>query len=111
EAYSCPLWLCSAVCAAPGLFYDAARKIISQPIGNLTELLHGTNIGFLVQFAKRGLVWVLIFVNPALRHLPDVGRIDVFRTFGPSSNKNEPRIVEHHHAGAGAIGQWFVGRH
>ena len=78
---------------------------------DLAELLDRADAGFLVELAQRRLVGILAVVDAALRHLPDVGGVGVLGPVGAAADEDEAVAVEHHHAGAGPVGQGFEGGH
>ena len=104
KAQRIPFLFLAAIFAAPRLLRDTARKIIGEPLADLAELFHRADIGFFVQLAQRRLVWIFVFIDAALRHLPHVRRIDVFGAVRSPSDENESGTIEHHHAGARPIG-------
>ena len=77
EAEGVPLLLLPAISAAPGLADDVAGNIVGKPVGDLAELLDRADAGFLVELAQRRLVGILVLVDAALRHLPDMDGVDV----------------------------------
>src|SRR6185503_17932115 len=104
EAQRVPLLLLALVPAAPGLTDDLARNVIGEPARHLAEFLDRLDVGLLVELAQRRLVGVLALVDAALRHLPDMVAVDVFRPAGAATDEDEPSRVEHHDAGAGTVG-------
>src|ERR1700690_318628 len=78
EAQRVPFLFLPAVFAAPGLADDLARNVVREPVGDLAELVDRTNAGLLIKLAQRCLVGVFVFIDAALRHLPDMRHVDVF---------------------------------
>src|SRR4029079_1176784 len=78
EAYRVPFLPLPAIAALPGAPRNGARNIVDQPIGDFAELLDRSHAGFLVQLALRGGPGILAGIDAALRHLPDMGFIDMF---------------------------------
>jgi hypothetical protein len=111
EAKRVPFLLLPAIFSAPGRADDVARNIIGEPFGDLAQFLHRADIGFLVELAKRGLIWVFVLIDAALRHLPDMRRVDMLGAARSPADEYEAGAVEHHDAGAGTIGQGFEGGH
>src|SRR5262245_8749440 len=111
ETEGVPFLFLSAILATPSFFRKLAGQIVTQPFGDLAKLAHRSDISFLIKLAQRRFVLVLIFVDAALRHLPRMLGIDVFRALRSPSNEYEPRAIEHGHAGTGPIRQRFFGRH
>src|SRR5687767_7403431 len=72
EAQRVPLLLLPAIFSSPSEADDLAPNVIGEPLGDLAELLHGADTGFLIKLAQRGLVGILALVDAALRHLPDM---------------------------------------
>src|SRR3981189_2351743 len=99
------------IAALPGAPGSGARKVIDQPIRDLAELLHRADAGFLIEFALRRRPGILAGIDPALRHLPDVGFVDVFNTADVSTDEDESGWVDQHHTDACSIGQVCVARH
>ena len=111
KAQRIPLLLLAAIFALPCLFCDLAGQIVSEPLGDFAELLDGADAGFLVELAQGRFVCVLVFVDPALRHLPGVSCVNVLRPVGSPADEDKPGTVDHHHPGARAIRQRFLRRH
>src|SRR6516225_11883993 len=78
EAQGEPFLPLAAVAPLPGTPGDGARNVVDQPLGDLAELFHGADVGFLIEFALGGLPGILAGINTALRHLPDVGLVHMF---------------------------------
>ena len=68
----CPRYLPFQACAD-----DLARNVVGEPFRDLAELLDRADVGFLVELAQRRRVGIFALVDAALRHLPDVRRVDV----------------------------------
>src|SRR6185437_15402561 len=98
ETQGVPLLLLSAIFPAPGLADDVMRDVVIDPIGNLAELLHRTDVRLLVQFPQRGRERFLAFVDAALRHLPDMRQVDVLRSAGAASDEDASIGIEHRQA-------------
>src|SRR6266849_1388679 len=111
EAYRVPFLPLAAIAALPGAAGNGAWNVIDQPVRDLAELLDRTDTGFLVEFPLRGFPGVLAGIDAALRHLPNVGFVDVFDAAGAATDEDEPCRVDQHHADACSIGQVFVARH
>src|SRR5258706_10760967 len=101
----------AAIAALPGAPGNRAWNVIDQPVRDLAELLDRADTGFLVELALRGLPGVLTGIDAALRHLPNVGFVDVFNAAGAATDEDEPFGVDQHHADACSVGQVFVARH
>src|SRR4051812_37613855 len=82
EAQSVPFLLLPAIFSVPGGADDVARDVVVQPLADLAEFLDRADIGLLIKFAQRGLVAVLAVIDAALRHLPDMAFINMFRPAG-----------------------------
>src|SRR6266478_6877526 len=101
----------AAIPAAPCLADDVARNVIGEPVVNLPETLDRSDAGLLIKFPQRRRPWVLIAIDAALRHLPDVGFVDVFGPFGTPADEDQAGAVEHHDADARTVGQILEARH
>jgi len=101
----------TAVFTLPGPAYYVSRNVIGEPFRYLAELLDRANIGLLVELPQRSRPWILAGIDAALRHLPYMGVVNVLRPVDAPANEDEALAIEHGHAGAGAIGQRFEGRH
>src|SRR5580692_1335813 len=97
--------------ALPGAPGNGARNVIDQPVGDLAELLDRADAGFLIKFAPGRRPGILAWIDTALRHLPDMGFVDMFDATGAATDKGQPGCVDQHNADAGSIGQVFVARH
>jgi hypothetical protein len=111
EANREPFLPLAAIAALPGAPGDGAGNVIDQPFRDLAELLDRVDAGFLVEFALRRFPGVFPGIDAALRHLPDMGFVDMFDAAGAAADEDQPGCVDQHHADAGAIGQVFVARH
>src|SRR6266478_5764065 len=111
EANRVPFLPLAAIAALPGAPGNGAWNVIDQPVRDLAELLDRADTGFLVELALRGLPGVLAGIDAALRHLPNVGFVDVFDAAGAATDEDEPFRVDQHHADACSVGQVFVARH
>src|SRR5260221_11867737 len=111
EAHGEPFLPLPAIAALPGAAGDGARNIVDQPVGDLAELLHRADAGFLVELALRRRPGIFAGIDATLRHLPDVGFIAMFDTAGPAADEDQPRCVDQHHADAGPVRQVFIARH
>src|ERR1700688_396681 len=111
EAHRVPFLPLAAIAAFPGASGDGAGNVVDQPVGDLAELLDRTDAGLFIEFALGGLPGILAGIDPALRHLPDVGVVDMFDAAGAASDEDEPCRGDQHHADACSIGQVFVARH
>src|SRR5260221_12522730 len=111
EANRVPFLPLAAIAALPGAPGNRAWNVIDQPVRDLAELLDRADTGFLVELALRGLPGVLAGIDAALRHLPNVGFVDVFDAAGAATDEDEPFRVDQHHADACSVGQVFVAPH
>src|ERR1700676_1466029 len=111
EANRVPFLPLAAIAPLPGAPGNGARNVIDQPVRDLAELLDRADAGFLIEFALGRLPGILAGIDAALRHLPNVGFVDVFDAARAAANENEPCGVDQHHADACSIGQVFVARH
>ncbi len=111
EAQRVPFLFLPAVFAAPGLADDVARNVVSEPVRDLAELIDRADAGFFIELAQRGLVGVFVLVDAALRHLPDMRHVDMFGAAGAAADEHLALAVEHHDAGARAVGQRFIRGH
>src|ERR1700683_3012749 len=110
EAQSEPLLRLAAILAAPGLPDEIARNVVFEPFADFAETFHRTDVGLLAQFPQRCRPWLFAGIDAALRPLPRVGQIDVLGAVDAAADKGVPGAVEHQQAGAGTIGQVFVGQ-
>src|SRR5258706_8641996 len=101
----------AAIAALPGAPGNRAWNIIDQPLRDLAEFLDRTDAGFLIEFALRRRPGILAGIDAALRHLPDVGLVDMFDAAGAATDEDQPGCVDQHHADACSIGQVFIARH
>src|ERR1700756_5357179 len=111
EAHREPLLPLAAVASLPGAPGDRARNIVGEPLADLAELLDRADAGLFVELALGGLPKILAGVDAALRHLPDMGFVDMLDAAGASTDEDQPALVDQHHADAGPVGQIFVTRH
>src|ERR1700737_3589654 len=111
ETNRVPFLPLAAIAALPGAAGNGAWNVIDQPVRDLTELLDRADAGFLIEFALGRRPGILAGIDPALRHLPDGGFVDVFDGAGAAPDEAEPRLVDQHHADACSVGQVFVARH
>jgi phosphotransferase system, enzyme I, PtsP len=65
----------ATIFAFPGNADQLLRQIIEKPLRRLPEKAYRAHVGFFPQFAPRGFKGILALVDPALRHLPWLGRI------------------------------------
>src|SRR6202048_1067154 len=82
ETNRVPFLPLAAIAALPGAPGHGARNIVGQPVRDLAELLDRANAGFLVEFALGRRPGVLAGIDAALRHLPDVGFVEVLDAAG-----------------------------
>ncbi len=82
--------------------HELARQVIGQPDGALAQDIDpaGGEADLLGQLAQSGVARALARVDPALRHLPGVGRV-----VDALSGKDQAMAVQQHHANAGPVGQ------
>src|SRR5581483_4347564 len=111
EADGEPFLALAAITALPGSAGDRARDVVDQPFGELAELLHRADAGLLVKLALGRCPGVLAGIDAALRHLPDMGVVDMLDARGAAADEDQPVLVDQHHADAGPVGQIFVTRH
>jgi hypothetical protein len=111
KAHREPFLPLSAITALPGAPGHRAGNVVDQPIRNFAELLHRADAGFFVKLALGGFPGVLAGIDAALRHLPDVGFIDMFDAAGATANEDQPGRIDQHHADAGPVWQVLVARH
>src|ERR1700712_4005337 len=111
EAHGKPLLALAAIAALPGATGNGARDVVDQPVRHLAELLDGAHAGLFIEFALSGFPGVLAGIDAALRHLPDMGLVDVLDAAGAATDEDQPGCVDQHHADACAIGQVVVTRH
>ena len=86
-------------------------NVVDQPVRDLAKLLDRADAGFLVQLALGRFPCILAGIDAALRHLPDMGFVDMLDAAGAASDEDQPVWVDQHHADAGSVGQVFVSRH
>src|ERR1700733_3893609 len=94
EANREPLLALAAIAALPGAPRHRARDVIGQPVRHLAELLDRADAGFLVELALGGFPGVLAGIDAALRHLPDMGIIDMLDAAGAAADEDTPGAVE-----------------
>src|SRR6478609_8022605 len=111
KAYREPFLSLPAVAALPGASCHGAWNVVDQPIRDFAEFLHRADAGFLVKLALGGLPGVLAGIDAALRHLPDMGFIDMLDAAGAAANEDQPGRIDQHHADAGPVWQVLVARH
>src|SRR5919197_2151810 len=73
KAYREPFLPLPAIAALPGTAGHGAWNIVDQPVRDLAELLHRADAGLLVKLALGRFPGIFAGIDPALRHLPDVG--------------------------------------
>src|SRR5882724_4658183 len=108
EAERVPLLRLAAIPALPGLAADLLRNVVDEPTPDLTELFDRLDAGLLVEFAQCRRIGFLAVIDAALRHLPDVGPVDVLGAVGAAADENKALAIDDTQAGAGAIWQVFV---
>ena len=106
-----PFLRLSAIASFPGVAGDGFGNVIGQPVADLAELFDRANICFFIKLAQRRPIGVLIGIDAALRHLPDMRLVDVLQPFLAPADEDLALAVENGKAGAGAIGQIFEGGH
>src|SRR5207253_593750 len=111
EAHRVPFLPLPAIFALPGLPDDLARDVVGEPLLDLAELLDRADIGFLVKLAQRRGPSILARIDAALRHLPGMDIVDVFRPVDAAPDEHAAVAVEHHQPDAGAVRERFVARH
>src|SRR5437763_262842 len=84
----------SAIPTLPGASGNGAGNVVAQPLRHLAELLDRADAGFLIEFALRRRPGILAGIDAALRHLPDMGFVDMFDTAaGAAADKDQPRRI------------------
>src|SRR5262245_10470571 len=111
EAHRVPFLPLAAIASLPGAPRDCARDVVGQPAGNLAELLDRAHAGFLIELALGGFPGVLAGIDAALRHLPDMGLVDMLNASGAPADEDQPLLVEQHDADTGSVGQIIVMYH
>src|SRR5262249_39086204 len=106
-----PLLGLAAILATPGPANEVARAVLGEPIVDLPGTFDRAYVGFLVKFAQRCRPRVFVAIDAALRHLPDMGFVDVFRPVGTAADKDKPGVIEHHDTDARTIWQIFEAGH
>src|SRR5580700_8908049 len=94
EAQCKPLLGLAAVFAAPGPADDFARDVVGEPVRDFTEPLDRTDAGLLVEFAQARRPWVFAGIDAALRHLPDMGLVDVLGPLGTAADEDEAGRID-----------------
>src|SRR5262245_53432751 len=90
ETHGEPFLALAAIAAFPGAPGDRAGNIVDQPVVDFAELLDRADAGLLIELARGGFPDVFAGVHAALRHLPDMGVVDMLDAAGPSSDKDQP---------------------
>src|SRR6185312_15457779 len=111
EAHREPFLALAAIAALPGTPGDRARDVVDQPVADFGELLHRPHAGLHVELAAGGIPGVFAGIDAALRHLPDMGVVDMLDAAGTAADEDQPVAVDQHDADAGAIGQILITRH
>ena len=88
---------------------DFRRDVVCEPFRNVTEALHRSHIRLFAQLAQSGWPRILAGIDAALRQLPNVGIVDVFGAADAAADKSVTGAIEHHEAGAKAVGTIFQG--
>src|SRR5262249_61388595 len=97
--------LCRAARPATScLAYDVTRNVVGELVVDLAKTLDRSDAGLLLKFPQRRQPRVLIGINASLRHLPDVGLIDVLRPFGTPTNEDQAGAIKHCDADTGTVG-------
>src|SRR5258708_25060464 len=84
----------AAVTALPGAPGNGAGNVIDQPVRDLAELLDRADAGFLIEFPLCGGPGILAGIDAALRHLPNVGFVDMFDAAGAATNEDQPGCAD-----------------
>jgi hypothetical protein len=101
----------TAILAFPGLADDLARNVVDQPVVDRGQMLHRLDVGFFVKLAQGACVGVFAVVEAALRHLPDVGQIDMLGTIDAPADEDPAVAIDHGGADTVAVGQVFEAGH
>src|SRR6185312_12149051 len=114
EAHGEPdLLLALEIAADLLLRQDIGRKVVDDPVPRAADDRNRGEAGFFLQFAPRGNLQVLAFVDPALRELPgviagDAGAVaDPYLVLGIEHHNADIRPVPHR-AGIGFICHWCI---
>src|ERR1700733_1131282 len=107
KAHREPLLRLAAIFALPGLTDEVARNVVFEPVRDLADALDGADIGFFAQLALRRRPGLFAGIDAALRHLPDMGEVDMFRAADSPADEGKPIAIEQHHADAGPIRKIF----
>ena len=91
EAQREPFLLLAAIFALPGLADDFARNVVGEPVRDFAETLDRADIGLFAQFAQRRRPWLFAGIDAALRHLPGMGEVDMFRPADAAADEGEAR--------------------
>src|SRR3954469_3021274 len=108
EPHGEPLLPLGTIAALPGAAGHGAWNVVDQPFRDFAELLHRLHAGLFIELALGGFPGILAGIDAALRHLPDMGFVDMLDAAGAAADEHQPLRVEQHHPDAGSIGQIVV---
>src|SRR5712692_9348010 len=111
EAQRVPFLLLAAVAAAPRVGNELVRQIVGEPFAQLRDELDRADVGLLAELAERRAERSLARIEPALRHLPGMDRVDLLGAAGAPPDEHAALAIEHHGSDARPIGQVLVGAH
>src|SRR5579872_131966 len=111
EAHGEPFLPLAAIASLPGAARYRARDVVGQPVRDFAQLLDRADAGLLIELALGGFPGILAGIDAALRHLPDMGLVDMLDAARAATDEDQPLLVDQHHADAGSIGQIFIARH
>src|ERR1043166_4557933 len=111
EAQREPFLRLAAIFSLPRPAEELARDVVTEPVVDRRQMLDRADVGLLVQLAQPARVWVFAGIEPALRHLPGMGHVDVLWAVAAPPDEDEPAAVEHRQADARTIGQVFEAGH
>jgi len=111
ESHREPFLALAAIAPFPGAPGHGARNVVDQPVTDLGALFDRADVGFFIELALGSVPGVLAGIDAALRHLPDMGVVDVLDAAGAPADEDQPVPVDQHDADAGSVGQILVTRH
>ena len=107
KAHGEPFLRLAAVFALPRLAHDFTRNVVFQPVSDLAEPFHRADIGLFAQFPHRRRPRLFAFIDAALRHLPRMREVDMFRPVDAPADEHQALAIEQNDANAGTIGEIF----